>query len=95
MVDDKNGNQDCVTYRDLRELLARDDIDAVLIATGPNWHATAAALAARAGKDMYCEKPCTKNINQSLAAGRDHSPHGPRVPGRDAATQPAALCVRL
>jgi len=66
MVDAKNGNEDCVTYRDLRELLARADIDAVLIATGPNWHATAAALAARAGKDIYCEKPCTKNINQSL-----------------------------
>ena len=95
MVDDKNGNQDCVTYRDLRELLARDDIDAVLIATGPNWHATAAALAARAGKDMYCEKPCTKNINQSLALAADHSPDGPRVPGRHAAAQPAALCVRL
>ncbi len=66
MVDEKNGNQDCETYRDLRELLARDDIDAVLIATGPNWHATAACLAARAGKDIYCEKPCTKNITQSL-----------------------------
>jgi predicted dehydrogenase len=53
-------------YPDLRQLLARDDIDAVLIATGPNWHATAACLAARAGKDVYCEKPCTKNIVQSL-----------------------------
>jgi len=38
----------------------------VLIATGPNWHCTAAVNAARAGKDMYCEKPCTKNIAQSL-----------------------------
>ncbi len=66
MVDEKYENQDCQTYRDLRELLARDDIDAVLIATGPNWHATAACLAARAGKDIYCEKPCTKNIAQSL-----------------------------
>ena len=67
MVDEKYGNQDCDTYRDFRELLARSDIDAVLIATGPNWHATAAIYAARAGKDMYCEKPCTKNIAQSLA----------------------------
>ena len=48
-------------------LLARSDIDAVLIATGPNWHATASILAANAGKDVYCEKPCTKNIAQSLA----------------------------
>ena len=59
-------NTDCATYRDLRELLAREDIDAVLIATGPNWHCTAATLAAKAGKDVYCEKPCTKNIIQSL-----------------------------
>jgi hypothetical protein len=51
----------------MRDLLARSDIDAVLIATGPNWHATAAILAANAGKDVYCEKPCTKNISQSLA----------------------------
>ena len=56
----------CDTYRDFRELLDRKDIDAVLIATGPNWHCTAAMYAAKAGKDMYCEKPCTKNIAQSL-----------------------------
>ena len=67
IADQKHGNQDCDTYRDFRDLLARSDIDAVLIATGPNWHATAAMYAARAGKDMYCEKPCTKNIAQSLA----------------------------
>lgn len=66
IVDEKNGSEDCAMYRDLRDLLDRSDIDAVLIATGPNWHATAAMLAARAGKDMYCEKPCTKNIVQSL-----------------------------
>jgi len=65
-VDGKYGNTDCKVYRDFRELLARDDIDAVLIATGPNWHATAAIMAAKAGKDVYCEKPCTKNIAQSL-----------------------------
>jgi hypothetical protein len=66
MADQKYGNRDCATYRDFRDLLERSDIDAVLIATGPNWHATAAGYAARAGKDMYCEKPCTKNIAQSL-----------------------------
>jgi len=66
MVDDRNDNQDCDAYIDMRELLARDDLDAVLIATGPNWHATAATMAAKAGKDVYCEKPCTKNIAQSL-----------------------------
>jgi predicted dehydrogenase len=66
-ADTKNGNQDCAMYRDLRELLARKDIDAVLIATGPNWHAAASTLAAEAGKDIYCEKPCTKTIMESLA----------------------------
>ena len=66
MADSKYGNQDCAMYRDFRELLARPDIDAVLIATGPNWHATAAIAAAKAGKDVYCEKPCSKNIAQSL-----------------------------
>src|SRR5262245_62844445 len=47
-ADQKYGNKDCAQYRDFRDLLARDDIDAVLIATGPNWHATAAMAAARA-----------------------------------------------
>ena len=66
IVDTHHGNENCKTYRDFREVLDRDDIDAVLIATGPNWHATAAMTAAKAGKDMYCEKPVTKNIIQSL-----------------------------
>ena len=66
-ADEKYGNKDCAMFRDLHDLLARSDIEAVLIATGPNWHATAACLAANAGKDVYCEKPCTKNIAQSLA----------------------------
>ncbi len=65
-VDRKYGNKDCKMYRDFRELLERPDIDAVMIATGPNWHTTMSVYAARAGKDMYCEKPCTKNISQSL-----------------------------
>jgi hypothetical protein len=65
-VDEHYGNQNCSMHRDFRELLDRSDIDAVLIATGPNWHATAAMTAAKAGKDMYCEKPVTKNIDQSL-----------------------------
>ena len=66
MADERYGSQDCAMYRDFRDLLDRSDIDAVLIATGPNWHGTAAMAAARAGKDIYCEKPCTKNIAQSL-----------------------------
>ncbi|MEI7899716.1 MAG: Gfo/Idh/MocA family oxidoreductase [bacterium] len=65
-VNQQYGNKECAEYTDFRELLARPDIDAVLIATGPNWHALASIMAAKAGKDVYCEKPCTKNIAESL-----------------------------
>jgi hypothetical protein len=56
-VDNRYGNKDCATYIDLRELLARSDVDALLIATGDRWHALAASLAMQAGKDVFCEKP--------------------------------------
>lgn len=62
LVDGRYGNKDCAVYRDLREMLARKDIDAVLIATGDRWHTPASVLAAKAGKDIYCEKPCAMNI---------------------------------
>src|SRR5262245_15205859 len=58
LVDEHYGNKDCRLYRDFRELLDRKDIDAVLIATGDRWHARASILAAKAGKDVYSEKPC-------------------------------------
>ncbi len=58
LVDGHYGNRDCQLYRDFRELLARPDIDTVLIATGDRWHAAASILAAQAGKDVYSEKPC-------------------------------------
>jgi predicted dehydrogenase len=67
MVDGKYANRDCATYRDMFELLARDDIDAVLIATGDRWHTMASILAAKAGKDIYCEKPCSMTIAESRA----------------------------
>ncbi len=54
-------------YTDLRELLGRDDVDAVVIATGDNWHATATVMAAKAGKDIYCEKPISKTIREARA----------------------------
>ncbi len=62
LVDEHYGNTDCVTGIEFQELLDRPDIDAVLIATGDRWHAPASILAAQAGKDVYCEKPCGLTI---------------------------------
>ena len=67
MADAKYGNRDCAMYRDLRELLASPDIDAVLIATGDRWHTPASILAAQAGKDVYSEKPCGLTIAECQA----------------------------
>jgi predicted dehydrogenase len=67
-VDKRYGTADCATYRDLREFLAaRDDLDVVLIATGDRWHALAAMLAMKAGKDVYCEKPGTLTVAEGRA----------------------------
>ncbi len=62
LVDQHYGNKDCALHRDFRELLARPEVDAVLIATGDRWHAPASILAAKAGKDVYSEKPCGLTI---------------------------------
>lgn len=67
LADQKSGNRDCAMYRDMHEILARDDIDAVLIAIGDRWHALASILAAQAGKDIFCEKPCSMTIAESRA----------------------------
>lgn len=69
LVDEHYGNKDCEVYSDFRELLGRDDVDAVLIATGDRWHGPASIMAAEAGKDVYSEKPCglTIDVCQQLA----------------------------
>ena len=54
----------CDTYHDFRELLARDDIDTVIQATPDHWHALVVCGAARAGKDIYGEKPLSLTIEQ-------------------------------
>lgn len=62
MVDRAYQNEDCHATWDMQEILARDDIDAVMIATGDRWHAVGSILAAKAGKDVYSEKPCSLTI---------------------------------
>ena len=69
-TDDTYNDTDCATYRDMEDLLIRDDIDAVLIATGDRWHTMASITAARHGKDVYCEKPLSLTIEESLALAR-------------------------
>jgi predicted dehydrogenase len=57
MVAKQYGNNDCAVYGDFRDVLARSDIDAVMISTPDHWHVPIAIAAAKAGKDIECEKP--------------------------------------
>jgi len=57
----------CAAYNDFRDLLARQDIDAVAIVVPDHWHALMTVLAAQAGKDIYCEKPLSLTISQGQA----------------------------
>src|SRR5688572_25207374 len=65
-VDKRYSNSDCEAYTDFRELLSRTDIDAISLATPDHWHAIPAIMAAKAGMDIYGEKP----ISHSLLEGR-------------------------
>ncbi|HEC03841.1 MAG TPA: Gfo/Idh/MocA family oxidoreductase [Phycisphaerales bacterium] len=67
LVDKHYGDKGCAAYNDFRDLLAREDIDAVVIATQDHWHALIAVAAARAGKDMYCEKPLGVAVTEGRA----------------------------
>lgn len=57
------GSDVCKPYQDFREVLKRDDIDGVVVATPDHWHVPVAIAAARAGKDMYVEKPLGLALN--------------------------------
>ncbi len=65
----------CAAYKDYRELLARKDIDTVVIGSPDHWHALIATAACAAGKDVYCEKPLSLTIRearQMVEAARKH-----------------------
>jgi len=64
---DRGSFKGCKAFEDFRELLARPEIDAVVIATPDHWHALIAIAAAEAGKDIYCEKPLSKSVHESRA----------------------------
>src|SRR6202030_4052136 len=66
-VNDYYGSTDCKGYHDYREMLARDDIDAVMIAVPDHWHAIIATEAANRKKDIYCEKPLARTIAEQQA----------------------------
>ena len=65
----------CDVYSDFREVLARDDIDAVMVILPDHWHALVTVLACRAGKDVYCQKPLSLTVHdgqQMVQAVRKH-----------------------
>lgn len=66
-IDGFYGDTACATHHDFRELLARPDIDAVIVATPDHWHALVCVEAARRGKDIYCEKPLTWSLGEGQA----------------------------
>jgi predicted dehydrogenase len=67
IVDEQYGDAGCAGYADYREILARDDIDAVSIATPDAWHVLQSVEAARAGKDIYQEKPLGLSVRDDIA----------------------------
>lgn len=68
-------SQDCATYGDFREIVARNDIDAFLIATPDHWHVLAALAAVRAGKDVYVEKPMGLSLTEDWTLRKEVHRH--------------------
>ena len=76
IVDQRYGDKSCETYDDFRELLARKDIDGVLIAVPDHWHALIGIEAARQGKSMYYEKPMGVSVAEAKAMREAVNRHG-------------------
>ena len=70
-VDKQYKTTGCSAYSDFRELVARDDIDAVVVASTDHWHVLHALAAVRAGKDVYCEKPLGMSVEQGQVLRRE------------------------
>ena len=70
LINKHYGTTGCATHGDFREVLARKDVDAVLIATPDHWHALQAIAAARAKKHIYCEKPISLTVEQGQVMSR-------------------------
>ncbi len=94
MVDDCYAmSGECAGYRDFREVLARRDIDGVVIATPDHWHSIISVEACRAGKDVYCEKPLAITVVEArkivtavglkVSTGLRDSPQRLHRPGKD------------
>lgn len=66
-VDSRYKNTDCKTYKDFRELLDRDDIDAAALALPDHWHAPVAVACARRGLDIFGQKPLARSIKEGRA----------------------------
>lgn len=64
-IDSHYGNQDCRVYADFREMLAKEPLDTIMTATPDHWHAIIAVNCARAGLDIYGEKPLARTIRES------------------------------
>lgn len=75
-LNERYGANICAPYRDLREMLARPEIDAVVIATPDHWHVPAALMAVRAGKDVYVEKPLGMSMEELQAIRAECNRYG-------------------